>query len=80
MNFGLEGMKTELKVEDQNPQVMYKVLQIWPGQIVTCLHTDSPGHIWTTLYNVELYVMRKITETVIVKIVCHTKKLRARES
>jgi hypothetical protein len=28
----------------------YKVVQIWPGQTVTCLHTNSPGHIWTTLY------------------------------
>jgi hypothetical protein len=28
----------------------YKVVQIWPGQTVTCLHTVSPGHIWTTLY------------------------------
>jgi hypothetical protein len=29
---------------------LYKVVQIWPGQTVTCLHTISPGHIWTTLY------------------------------
>ena len=29
---------------------MYKVVQIWPGQTVTCLHTNRPGHIWTTLY------------------------------
>jgi hypothetical protein len=28
----------------------YKVVQIWPGQTVTCLHTNSPSHIWTTLY------------------------------
>jgi hypothetical protein len=28
----------------------HKVVQIWPGQTVTCLHTNSPGHIWTTLY------------------------------
>jgi hypothetical protein len=28
----------------------YKVVQIWPGQTVTCLHTISPGHILTTLY------------------------------
>jgi hypothetical protein len=27
----------------------YKVVQIWLGQTVTCLHTNSPGHIWTTL-------------------------------
>jgi hypothetical protein len=26
----------------------YKVVQIWPGQTVTCLHTNSLGHIWTT--------------------------------
>jgi hypothetical protein len=31
-------------------RLSYKVVQIWPGQIVTCLHTNSPGHIWTTLY------------------------------
>jgi hypothetical protein len=30
--------------------VKYKVVQIWPGQTVTCLHIISPGHIWTTLY------------------------------
>ena len=29
---------------------IYKVVQIWPGQSVTCLHTNSHGHIWTTLY------------------------------
>jgi hypothetical protein len=26
------------------------MVQIWPGQTVTSLHTISPGHIWTTLY------------------------------
>ena len=26
----------------------YKVVQIWPKQTVTCLHTI--GHIWTALY------------------------------
>jgi hypothetical protein len=30
---------------------IYKVVQIWPEQTVTCLHTNSHGHIWTTLYN-----------------------------
>jgi hypothetical protein len=29
---------------------LYKVVQIWPGQTDTCLHTKSPGHIWTILY------------------------------
>jgi hypothetical protein len=28
---------------------LYKVVQIWPGQTVTSLHTNRPGHIWTTL-------------------------------
>ena len=28
----------------------YKVVQIWTGQTVTCLHTNSTGHIWITLY------------------------------
>jgi hypothetical protein len=26
------------------------VVQIWPGQTVTYLHTNCPGYIWTTLY------------------------------
>jgi hypothetical protein len=30
--------------------VYYKMVQIWPGQTVTCLHTNSPDHIWTTFY------------------------------
>ena len=30
----------------------YKVVQIWPEQTVTCLHTINPGHIWTTLYKI----------------------------
>jgi hypothetical protein len=29
---------------------LHKVVQIWPGQTVTCLHTNRPGHIWPTLY------------------------------
>jgi hypothetical protein len=38
-------------VEPEKPQMItYKVVQTWPGQTVTCLHTNSPGHIWTTLY------------------------------
>jgi hypothetical protein len=32
------------------PIYIHKVVQIWPGQTVTCLHTNRPGHIWTTLY------------------------------
>ena len=31
--------------------LIYKVVHIWPGLITACLHTISPGHIWTTLYN-----------------------------
>jgi hypothetical protein len=38
-----------------------KVVQIWPGQTVTCLHTNSPGHIWTTLYiRLTLLVMQRL--------------------
>ena len=37
----------------------YKVVQLWPGQPVTCLHTISCGHIWTTLY----YAYEGIEET-----------------
>jgi hypothetical protein len=36
---------------------IYNVVQIWPGQTVTCLHTNSPGHISTTLYNKEIVVL-----------------------
>jgi hypothetical protein len=36
---------------ESNQIITYKVVQIWPGQTVTCLHTNRPGHIWTTLYN-----------------------------
>ena len=35
---------------------IYKVVQIWPGLIVSKQVTVCPGHIWTTLYNaVETY-------------------------
>jgi hypothetical protein len=30
------------------------VVQIWPGQTVTCLLTNSPGHIWATLYKTDV--------------------------
>jgi hypothetical protein len=37
--------------QNTNPGLSkYKVVLIWPRQTVTCLHTISPGHIWTTLY------------------------------
>jgi hypothetical protein len=44
------------------PLWKYKVVEIWPGQTVTCLHTNSPGNIWTTLYMefcflLELYLL-----------------------
>jgi hypothetical protein len=38
----------------------YKVVQIWPGQTVTCLHTNRPGHIWTTLYMANINVVVEI--------------------
>jgi hypothetical protein len=38
---------------------IYKVVQMWPGQTVTCLHTNSPGHIWTTLYTACLVLARE---------------------
>jgi hypothetical protein len=34
----------------------YKVVQIWPGQTVTCLHTNSPSRMWTTLYKYKSFV------------------------
>jgi hypothetical protein len=37
------------------------VVQIWPGQTVTCLHTNSPGHIWTTLYLPESHFSQSTT-------------------
>ena len=33
---------------------LHKVVQIWPGQTVTCLRTISPGHIWTTFHQTML--------------------------
>jgi hypothetical protein len=43
-----------ISITDCIKRGMYKVVQIWPRQTVTCLHTNRPGHIWTTLYfNVE---------------------------
>ena len=36
------------------------MVQIWPGQTVTCLHTNNPGHIWTTLYNLALQALNHI--------------------
>jgi hypothetical protein len=41
-------------IEEKGKFIKYKVVQIWPGQTVTCLHTSSPGHIWTTLYTLWL--------------------------
>ena len=46
-NISQAGIKHDLCV---NIVGKYKVVEIWPGQTVTCLHTDRPGHIWTTLY------------------------------
>ena len=43
-----------LDMDDKSCSVNYKVVQIWPGQTVTCLHTNSPSHIWTTLYMTRL--------------------------
>jgi hypothetical protein len=39
------------------------VVQILPGQTVTCLHTNSPGHIWTTLYNLSNWKRRQENRT-----------------
>jgi hypothetical protein len=46
-------VETEDWIEADHSIALYKVVQIWPGQTVTCLHTISPGHIWTTLYIVK---------------------------
>ena len=39
----LNNVGTELISE--LTRTLYKVVQICPGQTVTCLHTNSPGHI-----------------------------------
>jgi hypothetical protein len=44
-------MGSTMSVTREAIYVKYRVVQIWPGQTVTCLHTNSPGHVWTTLYN-----------------------------
>jgi hypothetical protein len=47
-NFNSSGR--QVSSDNHSHGVLYKVVQIWPGQTLTCLHTNSPGHIWTTLY------------------------------
>ena len=44
----------------------YKVVQIWPGLIVCKQVTVCPGHIWTTLYYVNIRTVRSqvFTESV----------------
>jgi hypothetical protein len=44
------GMKFCLYIVTYEILSLYKVVQIWPGQTVTYLHTNRPSHIWTTLY------------------------------
>jgi hypothetical protein len=51
------------KLKKKTRQTMYKVVQIWPGKTVTCLHTNRPGHIWTTLYY--KVTMRRVYETIV---------------
>jgi hypothetical protein len=40
-----DNMKT-----DELQQLIYKVVQIWPGHMRLVYTEISPGHIWTTLY------------------------------
>jgi hypothetical protein len=49
-NDKLSKVQVPLDYLNKQFQSMYKVVQIWPGQTVTSLHTLSPGHIWTTVY------------------------------
>jgi hypothetical protein len=39
-----------MNVEIRFTTWFYKVIQIWLEQTVTCLHTNRPGYIWTTLF------------------------------
>jgi hypothetical protein len=48
--FQYHSLITHISCRYQTEAKMYKVVQIWPGQTVTCWHTNNPGHIWTTLY------------------------------
>jgi hypothetical protein len=54
--------KLEKNFMDYCVCVIYKVVQIWPGQTVTCLHTNSPGNIWTILYYAQfnLHISAKV--------------------
>jgi len=36
----------------------YKVVQIWPGLMSLDLHTNSTGHIWTSLYFKIVYIYK----------------------
>jgi hypothetical protein len=52
-------IQTFHNLNDQQNIMWYKVVQIWPGQTVTCLHTNRPGHIWTTVYMLTAKVLSK---------------------
>ena len=49
---GVKNLKTTTPRNNNKTGTKYKVVHIWPGQTVTCLHTNSPRHIWTNLYYV----------------------------
>ena len=50
MHYICENGAQIVRIHNDKVSCKYKVVQIWPGQTVTCLHTNRPGHIWTTLY------------------------------
>jgi hypothetical protein len=47
-------------------QIMYKVVQIWPGLFVCKQVTVCPGHIWNTLYNLYYTNYTKFTPLVVI--------------
>jgi hypothetical protein len=66
--------KTVLCFPSSNVLDKYKVVQIWPGQTVTCLHTISPGHIWTTLYIGSAFTVRNPCRRQSFFLLCDTQK------
>jgi hypothetical protein len=75
----LSSMHKPTKAHLWSFTALYKVIQIWPGQTVTCLHTNNPGHIWTTLYILsDLRILFTIKMVTGVTEICRCRELKAK--
>jgi hypothetical protein len=69
--------KVRTKEWERLREETYRVVQIWPGQTVTCLHTNSPGHIWTTLYMPRFWLQESESKS---SILCFSYSITAQET